>query len=442
MATGQRRPVGNLAAATSRKDRPLSGLARAGVLAAPLRRWREDARGNILTTFALTAPMLLGAAGLGVDMGRWELAHKGLQRAADSAAISAAVAYQANTTTDLTQQAAAVAASYNLTTEGGASITVNRPPLTGAYRTNSNAVEVIVAQPQGRLFSRLFGQGSVSEHGRAVAVGSSKACVLALDPTASGGVSVQGAVGVQAPNCALYADSNSSNAVNDGGGATIEALQVGAVGDVSGQSNITATNGIVQNGGVIADPYADVAMPSYSGCDSNNYSTKRTVTIYPGVYCNGFTLNAGANVTMAPGVYFMDRGSFTINGQATLTGTGVTIVFTSSTGSNYATAKVAGGANVNLTAPTSGPLAGIVLFGDRSMPVGTSFSLAGGSTQSFGGATYLPEAAVSYAGGASGYNGCSQVIGDTVSFAGNSNLSINCAGSGTKQIGAAAQLLE
>ena len=405
-------------------------------------RFGNDTSGNFALTFALVSPILLGAAGLGIDVAHWELAHKNLQRAADSAAVSATIAYQSNTMADLNAQAAAIAASYNFTTSNGSTVTANRPPHSGPYMTNSGAVEVVVTQPQPRMFSSLFGNDSVPETGRAVAVAGSKVCVLALNSNASAAISAQGAVNVTAASCSVYSDSVSSTSVNVGGSAVVSALQVGAVGTVSGQTNIVTTNGIVNNGNVILDPYAGVAMPNYSGCNSNYFSAKTTMTIYPGVYCGGFTLNASANVTMMPGIYFMDQGTFTINGAATLAGSGVTIIFTSSSGSNFTNAKIAGGANVSLTAPTSGPTAGIVIFGDRSMPVGTRFDLAGGTAQSFAGATYLPKGAISYAGGASGFNGCSQVIGDTIGFTGGSNLAINCTGSGTKNIGRAAQLLE
>jgi hypothetical protein len=74
-------------------------------------------------------------------------------------------------------------------------------------------------------------------------------------------------------------------------------------------------------------------------------------------------------------------------------------VFTGS-GSNYGSANIAGGANVNLTAPTTGSTAGIVIFGDRNMPTGTAFSFLGGSSQIFKGAVDVPRAAVKWAGGA------------------------------------------
>ena len=93
-------------------------------------------------------------------------------------------------------------------------------------------------------------------------------------------------------------------------------------------------------------------------------------------------MNAGANITLSPGVYYLDQGSLAVNGGATMSGTGVTLVFTSSTGSGYATANIDGGATLNLTAPSSGSTAGIVFFGDRNMPVGTSFTFEGGASQS------------------------------------------------------------
>jgi len=243
--------------------------------------------------------------------------------------------------------------------------------------------------------------------------------------------------------CSLFSNSDSSSSVSDGGSAQLSALSVGAVGGVSGASGITTTQGITTGDAPLADPYANVSFPSFSGCDQHNFSSHATVTVNPGVYCGGMKLNAGANVTMSPGIYYMDQGSLSVNGSAQLTGTGVTIVFTSTTGNNYATASINGGAVVNLTPPTTGPTAGIVLFGDRNMPKGTSFSLNGGASQVFGGASYLPNGAVAFAGNNGSPTGCSQLIGDTISLTGNSSFAINCTGMGTKPIGSAsARLVE
>jgi len=149
------------------------------------------------------------------------------------------------------------------------------------------------------------------------------------------------------------------------------------------------------------------------------------------------TLNAGANVTLNPGIYYLDQGSLQVNGGTSMTGSGVTLVFTSSNGNNYASATINGGATVDLSAPSSGPTAGMVMFGDPSMTAGTAFKFEGGASQTLQGAVYLPEAAVSFAGGANTTNGCTQLIADTINFVGNSNFAINCQGMGTKPLGSA-----
>jgi hypothetical protein len=84
-----------------------------------------------------------------------------------------------------------------------------------------------------------------------------------------------------------------------------------------------------------------------------------------------------------------------------------------------------------------------VFFGDRNEPTGTVFKITGGTNQTFTGAIYLPKAALQYAGGANNFSGCTQVIADTATFVGTSNLAVNCTGDGTQQIGnTAATLVE
>lgn len=411
-----------------------------------LRRFGRDESGSYLVITGLMMPVLVGTVALGTESGLWFLRHRTIQNAADSAAISAATAYYVDgNTSGLTIQGRAVAAGYGFVNDSnGVVVTVNQPPASGPHISTPRAVEVVIQEPQARLLSALWSSDPVNISARAVAVGNGgKGCVISLDPTAGGATTVQGTSQVVLTGCTLYDNSISTSALTVGGSGTVSALSVSVVGGISGQSSISTTEGVATGQAPISDPYADTDFPSFSGCSQNNFTAKTAVTINPGVYCGGLSLNAGANVTLNPGIYYLNQGSLSVNGGATLTGTGVTFVFTSSNGHNYASATINGGANINLTAPTTGPTAGIVMFGDRGMTVDTPFKLNGGSSEVFQGAIYIPRGAVSFSGGAGSNNGCLQLVANTITFVGDASFAVNCQGSGTKPIGSAlAQLVE
>ena len=405
-----------------------------------------DQSGSYVIMCAVLMPVFIGMSALGTEVGMWLYTRQTVQSAADSAAISAAIAYYYGS--DPTTAADAVAASYGFgNSDGLERVTVSRPPTIGNYTTTAGAVEVDIQQPQSALFSAFFGIVPFKIKGRAVALANvgGTGCTLSLDPTASGATTVKGSAQVTLNGCDMYDDSNSATALSVNGSATVSAQAVDVVGGISGTSNITVSQAqdIATDQSYWPDPYANTPLPSFSGCDAHNFSAKSTMTLTPGVYCGGIKLNAGASVTLEPGTYILDGGSLDVNGGATLTGSGVTLVFTSSTGQNYATATINGGATVNLTAPTSPPYAGIAIFGDRNMPTGTGFKFNGGASMTIGGAIYIPKGAIDFAGGANTSSGCTQLIGDTLTFTGNSNLAINCSGYKTKPIGTSlAKLVE
>jgi Flp pilus assembly protein TadG len=390
---------------------------------------------------ALALPVLLGAAAFGTEEGLLLYRHRDMQHAADSSAMSAAAAFSAGAT-NVTTQANSVAASYGYVTGSNSTVTVSQPPTSGPNRGNAQAVEVIINQSQPRLFSSLWSAAPVPVTARAVSIPQNQSCVLALNRTANSAFSAQGSVNINLVKCDIDVDSRDSQAMSIGGSAQVSAQFVGVVGGISGSQNITTVNGTVTGYHIVGDPYANVVPPSFSGCNYTNYSTHNVVTIAPGVYCGGISLGAGAIVTMTSGIYYLDRGSLTMNGSTSLTGVGVTLVFTSSTGSNYANASLGGGATLNLVAPTSGTMSGIAIYGDHNMPVGTQFDFRGGNSQSIGGAIDLPKASVNWVGNATTQQPCTQLIADTVQFVGDSGLESKCAGYGTKLVAASAGLLE
>ena len=387
-------------------------------------------------------PVLVGAAGLGTEAGVWYYKHKNMQSAANSGAVSAATAGS-----NLTAEANAITASYGYANGvSNVAVAVNQPPRTGNYGSNPQAIEVIVSQPQRRLLSALFGTAPVLIKARAVALpNAGTGCVLALNSSASPAVKASGGNDLNLVNCNLYSNSSASPSLDVSGSATVKANQVGVVGDISGASNITATNGIRTHIRPIADPYADVTPPAEPSCDNKKYTVNangKTNSLDPGCYGGSITVNAGATLHLNPGIYYLDGANLSVAGNATITGTGVTLVFTGS-GSSWGTASIGSNAIIDLTAPTSGWSQGIVIYGDRKMQAGTAFNLTGGGTQNFGGAIYLPKANLSFSGGNGTTTSCTKIIADTVAFTGTSNIKVDCAALGTAAIGSStAQLVE
>ena len=197
--------------------------------------FRSDQSGSYLMVMALLMPVLVGCVGLGTDYAMWVYTHQTAQAAAESAAVSAATA--AN---NMTVEAQAVTATYGFVHEhNGTTVTVNQPPQSGSHTATSGAVEVIVQRVQAPAFSAVvWNSREVTVSARAVAVGNGSGCVLALNKTASGSITVQGSAQVALASCNLGDNSNSGTALSVGGSGTLSANMIAVVGNISGSSGI------------------------------------------------------------------------------------------------------------------------------------------------------------------------------------------------------------
>lgn len=383
---------------------------------------------------ALAALPLLAAVGTAVDFSRGSSGKASMQAALDAAAI---LMVKDASNTDQNQLNAKIATYFNANFQNADVENVQTQVSTSSTSSGYNATLSATGTVRTKLVGVLgFSSLNVAVRSSARSSSDGLGCVLSLDRHISGATTGQGSTTVTLGGCSLYDNSDSSTALSVGGSAAISALSVGVVGNLTGASNITTTQGIRTGVGVVADPYASSSYPAFSGCTVTNFTGKNTVTINPGVYCGGMTINAGANVTLSDGLYYLDGGTLTVNGGATLTGNNVTLIFTSQNKNGFATAAINGNATINLTPPKTGGTAGIVIFGDRRIPVGTTFKFNGGSTQYLGGAVYVPTGTINFSGGASTSSSCTQIIGDVVNFTGNSALALNCNNYGTKPFSA------
>ena len=117
----------------------------------------------------------------------------------------------------------------------------------------------------------------------------------------------------------------------------------------------------------MADPLASLASPSTTGLTNRGsevLSGNSSATIQPGIYSQ-ITVS-GNGTTLASGLYIIEGGGFTVSGNASVTGSGVMIFNAGSkyptTGGTYGAISLSGNGKYNLTPPTSGTYAGIVIF--------------------------------------------------------------------------------
>jgi Flp pilus assembly protein TadG len=134
------------------------------------RRFLRDRRGAVAVAVAVLLPVLVGFAGIGVEIGLWFAVQRQNRSAADAAAISAALEYAAQIQSGVTTNptaAANISASYNLfsnancSTSGTTNCTlylcynfkVGSLCNTSSSNGTLNAVQVVLTQPLNTTFA-------------------------------------------------------------------------------------------------------------------------------------------------------------------------------------------------------------------------------------------------------------------------------------------------
>jgi hypothetical protein len=428
-------------------------------------RFMRDRSGAYLVMLGLMAPFFIGALAVGSETGMWYATQAKMQDAADSSAISAAIGAIAGDTNWTLQANATTASDGFVNGSNGTVVTVNNPPKSGPNTGTAGDIEVIISQPQKLLFSGLFLKSPVVVQARAVAgPPAGVVCVLALNKSlVVPGFTAAAGAAVMADQCNIADNSPSPLALTEAALASITAQKVNVVGgyvDVLG--SMTTTQGVHTGSTPTQDPFSGTTVPDISSLPCNTYSfggptpygqITGPVSLSPGRYCGGINVKAGT-VTLTAGTYYMDLGfvgaglSVASGGSVTDNGNGVTIVLTSSGSGLLSLSKLVsldlgnllGGGVINLTAPTSGPFANLVVFVDPGALVSV-LTFRGGTQDNFVGTIYAPSSLVTYLLGSGTKTGqCTRLIADTIIFATGSGSFSKCAV--TSSTAAPAQLLE
>jgi hypothetical protein len=417
-----------------------------------MRHNRYPRRGTVAVLAAICLIAIMGFAALSLDAALLFQERRNAQAAADSSALAAAANLFANWRTNQGKDSAGAAANEALaaaaangfttttttatTTATGtttvadgvnSTVTVNIPPLSGDHVGQVGYVEVIILQFQQRAFSAIWGNDLLTVKARAVARGTwfpFNAGILVLDPTSSGSLSSNGGSSVTT-NAKVIVDSNSPSATTVVGGGVLTAPEF----DITGVPGTSTSGGGAINGTILSgqvptpDPLAYLPEPDPSTMTVQSTKTVKlenqgSLTLQPGVYQGGINVTGG-NLTMAPGIYYMQGGGFGFSGTGSLTALGVMIV--NAPQSNSDTISITGTGAVNISPMTTGLYQGISLWQARAST--NTLTVSGGGSGSISGTFYTQHGLLKVSGGGGNSVG-SQYISWNVVLSGNGTFNI------------------
>jgi Flp pilus assembly protein TadG len=378
--------------------------------------WR-DRMGGVFVYAAIAAPVLIGAAGLSVDIGLWYANKRLVQSAVDSAALAGALELRRSDgdETSIVNAVNADAAINGFSAADGDTIDVDL--------TDSPEVEVIITRPTPGLLSQVLFTETTNVQARAVAQASvNDSCIWALNGSASGALTVSGSANVEL-GCGVIANSSDVAGIDENGTGCLIATEIKIVGGTEGDCvNPTAETGIAP----VEDPLAALEAPSYTPCFGGAPPTILSGTadyaLNPGVYCGNITINTGGTVTFNPGLYVLDGAALTINGAASVFGDDVSFYLTENNNNINDNITISGTGSVILSAPSDGPLPGILFYHDRNAGGNVTHNLTGGATMQLNGIIYFPTTDLKFTGGAELNESASIIIADEVTFTGEVHL--------------------
>lgn len=382
-------------------------------LASRLAAFRREEDGGMIELSAVFMTLACIMLGFVIDTGSAYYTKVKLTKIADSAAAGAVLS--APNTTSMINAAVSLAAKN--APPGYGTVTVAADVAAGFYNTSTqaftsggqpyNAVKVVAARavdhsnPLYTYLGKVLGKATSDIHAASYAVRYGGLCLYVLG-TSSTAFSTNGNPVLNTTTCPMQV--NGSAVVNSN--TTIQDSYACVGGTVpSNSGSPTWSTPPQQNCGTLPDPWkSSVQEPTASQC---NYT------------------NAPLNGTLSPGLYcYTNAGSVTINGNKTVTGTGVTLYFDASSYLN-----IGGGAGLNITAPSTGPYAGIAIFQTRTPSASANtFTMQGNGSFSVNGAIYLPASNLSLGGTSGATASFSEMIALTLSLGGSSTYALNAFG--------------
>jgi hypothetical protein len=345
-----------------------------------------DRRGSVATIFAAALPVLLGLTGIAVDYTTFTSQLNRLQTAADSAAVAATreLSIGAASESRVTAIAESVVRSQIKETSTATAVDVKAEIL-----PDKSGVRIVLSQKKQALLSVLVTPAltDLSVSATAQMAGARKICVVGLDPHKSGTLELDASARLTGNECAVFSNSKDRKGVSAKDQALISASLICSSGGFEGDSRNYAGQRLTDCPSQ-GDPIADRPPPPVEPCrSSKKLVIEKDTTLQPGTYCEGIEIKKTAKVTLSEGVYVIKNGQLKVDDTATLYGRNVGFYFTG-TNANF---DFLSSSTVNLGAPKSGPLAGILFFGDRLADDYREYKITSDNARTLLGTLYIPQ---------------------------------------------------
>lgn len=354
---------------------------------AQFRNWLGDRSGQFATILGILSPIALGLVGGVVDMVVFVNHHSELQSTADAAVLAVAreaslKGWNAGTAEEVAGAIVKGTLSNTFGTQHTFTLTLDQ---------KARRVEMDLEQDHyGYFFIGYFaGSPQIRVSAAAFASGVSTVCIIVQSPSQPESLVVSGKSRVQAPGCAAYSNSKDAKGINVKDVSLLGALMTCSAGGFGGKSG-NFTRLPITDCPAIADPLAarakliDAALPT--GCDYGKIEVKGgQKTLKPGRYCKEIRITEGAAVQFEPGIYVVGNSKLKVEKGAKISGAGVGLVFTG----KDAELNLSHDSSVSLSAPASGVMAGILMYGQPSAAQ-RKFSIVSRDAQSLTGTVYLP----------------------------------------------------
>ena len=343
--------------------------------------------GNFAVTFSILAVPILGAVGIAVDYSAMYSAKTSLQDVADGASLAAVKELTISTTTDT--EIASIAKSYVSTQFNVEQTSSDYVEVSTITANDRSSVTVNLAYYWTPFLAQFLDYRMTPIRVNAVAVraGSEAACVIVLQPDSQERLLFTGNASIVANNCAVHVASNDPAAIDLDKQAVLKASNIYSGGGYIGQA-VSFSPQPIPDAPTIPDPLAGRSPPSSGACTATDLVVNEgaIATLYPGTYCGGLSVSKGGKVFFKPGVYVMKDGPLWSVGITELVGENVGFYFEG----DKAVFDIGLDTYVSLTAPKSGPLAGILAFEDRNAPLNRKFTMRSKNAERMEGVIYLP----------------------------------------------------